>query len=506
MQLQLIIHMLMLISKLTKTRPKESNNSIKKKKKKKGFSQKDEHMDDESHQKYLVVPADGNTFGSAYGHQIFGYYDPNSGQLYNFGVDPYQGFVPMAPVKRRETQNKLSRRLSKDHRPSLYDLENQKIVLGNYYDAVFYRYFLFFFTDRTKKDYARNVEKQEQEKIHIREELNKKLDPQRRPSVQELGHIGIMDEKTLYQLYGLADDVRKKHKRMESAVEELKSHLDLPHDLGYAISSELLGELVGQKHLSLLYVFNELDPTLTVPANAMSARASKGLHPISETEHATNEDETNANTKTTDRNEEMRYQTLINELHLALEIEKEKVQTTNTAYAQMEAQYQISLNSLSELTTKEKEHVLRIQELENKNNEKYKTILKERDSLKVMVDQLEAQINRQEQYYTKLEQTNNTKLEQTNNTTESKNKNEAIQQFMKQMSEIEQQNLTLEQERDDYLTKSEDTEKQIEIMTEVLQRTEDSKIKLIQETAEHMNQLRYYLKCYNGALAKQGGL
>ncbi|ETN99257.1 hypothetical protein RFI_38223, partial [Reticulomyxa filosa] len=165
--------------------------------------------------------------GNGDDYTVFKYHDPNSGQVYEFTVDPFQGFVPMAPVRRRETRTKLAHRLSRDFRPSMQSLESQRILRGNFYE----------------ENYESNLQQQEQEKSKIKEELNKKLDPSQRPSVNHLGHIGIMNEESLYQLYGLADDVRKKHTRMESAVEDLKAHLNLSNELGHAISSEVLQEL-----------------------------------------------------------------------------------------------------------------------------------------------------------------------------------------------------------------------------------------------------------------------
>jgi len=180
---------------------------------------------------------------------------------------------------------------------------------------------------------------------------------------------------------------------------------------------------------------------------------------------------------------------------------KKKVRSFNHAYAQIEAQHQTSTTTLSQMQTKEREYLSRIQELEQKNNQRYNEILKERDSLKATVDQLEAQIHRQEQYYTKVEQTNRSAPD-----TKTTVKKDTYQPLLKQISDIQQLNNGLAQERDDYRLKSENTQTEVEHMTQLLQRVEESKIKLIQETAEQINMLRFYLKHYNNASGKQRDL
>ncbi len=77
-----------------------------------------------------------------------------------------------------------------------------------------------------------------------KDELTKRLNPARRPSIADLGQQGIIPEDWLYDLYGLADSVRKKHNRMESAVADLKLQLNVPPVLAEVVAQDVLDEIV----------------------------------------------------------------------------------------------------------------------------------------------------------------------------------------------------------------------------------------------------------------------
>ena len=57
--------------------------------------------------------------------------------------------------------------------------------------------------------------------------LSRKLDPAKRPSLVDIGQ-GLIPNNWLMDLYGMADQVRKRHGRMKSAVADLKSKLNVP--------------------------------------------------------------------------------------------------------------------------------------------------------------------------------------------------------------------------------------------------------------------------------------
>merc|ERR1711920_582705 len=75
------------------------------------------------------------------------------------------------------------------------------------------------------------------------DELNNKLDPKRRPSIVEIGTKGLIPENWLLDLYGLADEVRKRHKKMDSAVLDLKSQLNVPPILADVVARDVLDEV-----------------------------------------------------------------------------------------------------------------------------------------------------------------------------------------------------------------------------------------------------------------------
>merc|ERR1712176_1441707 len=75
------------------------------------------------------------------------------------------------------------------------------------------------------------------------DELNTKLDPKRRPSIVQMSEQGLIPENWLLDLYGLADQVRKRHNRMESAVTDLKSQLNVPPILAEVVAKDVLDEI-----------------------------------------------------------------------------------------------------------------------------------------------------------------------------------------------------------------------------------------------------------------------
>src|SRR5690606_11848283 len=65
----------------------------------------------------------------------------------------------------------------------------------------------------------------------------------RRPSIQDISEKGIIPTEWLYNLYGLADNIRKNHKRMHSAIQDLKSKLDVPEPLAENVARDVLQEI-----------------------------------------------------------------------------------------------------------------------------------------------------------------------------------------------------------------------------------------------------------------------
>lgn len=83
----------------------------------------------------------------------------------------------------------------------------------------------------------------QQEKYEMVQNLEHKLDPNRRPSIVQVAQQGLIPEQWMVDLYGLADDVRKKHKRFESAVTDLKSQLNVPPILADVVATDVLTEM-----------------------------------------------------------------------------------------------------------------------------------------------------------------------------------------------------------------------------------------------------------------------
>merc|ERR1712176_1188708 len=54
---------------------------------------------------------------------------------------------------------------------------------------------------------------------------------------------GLIPENWLLDLYGLADEVRKRHKKMDSAVLDLKSQLNVPPILADVVARDVLDEI-----------------------------------------------------------------------------------------------------------------------------------------------------------------------------------------------------------------------------------------------------------------------
>lgn len=181
-----------------------------------------------------------------------------------------QSFVPMNPAQKDEVSNKLERRLSL--RPSQQQIEVWGFVPPQYFDSPeesFLRQAMgreiaidlldSFLPKRPESDHltSRGITHPEyvqldfmeaERRAHARKQsvsdiLNTKLDPAKRPSISDIGSQGLIPDNWLMDLYGLADQVRKRHGRMESAVAELKGKLNVPPILADVVARDVLDEI-----------------------------------------------------------------------------------------------------------------------------------------------------------------------------------------------------------------------------------------------------------------------
>jgi len=188
----------------------------------------------------------------------------------SFVYEPMQSFVPMNPAQKDEVSHKLERRLSL--RPSQQQIEVWGFVPPQYFDSPeesFLRQALgrevamdlldTFLPSRpeaekltsrgiTHPEYVQLDFVEAERRAHARKQsvsdiLNTKLDPTKRPSISEIGQQGLIPDNWLMDLYGLADQVRKRHGRMESAVADLKSKLNVPPILADVVARDVLDEI-----------------------------------------------------------------------------------------------------------------------------------------------------------------------------------------------------------------------------------------------------------------------
>jgi len=209
-------------------------------------------------------------------------YDPNNNNSSNnddedvdewqisFVYEPMQSFIPMNPAQKDEVTNKLERRLSL--RPSQQQIEVWGVVPPQYFESPeqsFLRQALgreialdllegflpqrkdiynlanrgIMHPDFITQDHEEAVQQKHKRKQSMMDELNSKLDPKRRPSIVQLSDKGLIPENWLLDLYGLADTVRKRHKKMDSAVLDLKSQLNVPPILADVVARDVLDEI-----------------------------------------------------------------------------------------------------------------------------------------------------------------------------------------------------------------------------------------------------------------------
>ena len=114
------------------------------------------------------------------------------------------------------------------NRPDLSELTNKNLVHPDY----------------IKKDVEEAKAAEKRRKMSLKQDLNDKLNPKKRMSVVQLAEQGYIPESWLLDLYGLADVVRRKHKRMESAIEDLENQLQVPAVLASAVATDILDEIV----------------------------------------------------------------------------------------------------------------------------------------------------------------------------------------------------------------------------------------------------------------------
>jgi len=179
-------------------------------------------------------------------------------------------FVKMDPDERENVGQTLQRRLSL--RPTPHQIEVLGIVPPQYFENAEQSFFQqalgrevamdlldTFFPRRENvnnlmsrgilhpyfltQDYDVAYSQQQQEKQLMMDNLNGKLNPNRRPSIHDIADQGYIPDNYIEELYELADDVRKKHRRMESAVDDLKSKLNVPPILGEVVARDCLEQL-----------------------------------------------------------------------------------------------------------------------------------------------------------------------------------------------------------------------------------------------------------------------
>lgn len=184
--------------------------------------------------------------------------------------EPMENFIPMNAAQTVNVKDTLERRLSL--RPSQQQIEVWGFVPPQYFESPeqsFLRQALgreialdllegflpnredineltnrgIMHFDFIDKDHQQAMSEEHQRKQSVIEELTEKLDPRRRPSVMDLGDAGLIPENWLLDLYGLADEVRRRHQRMDSAVNDLKSHLNVPPVLADVVARDLLDEI-----------------------------------------------------------------------------------------------------------------------------------------------------------------------------------------------------------------------------------------------------------------------
>ncbi|ETO00381.1 putative chimeric erythrocyte-binding protein, partial [Reticulomyxa filosa] len=95
----------------------------------------------------------------------------------------------------------------------------------------------------------------------------------------------------------------------------------------------------------------------------------------------------------------LQNQQRIEQLERELEKEKGRVRDSNNAYSAMQARYKEMEDTLSQIQNKEHGYIARIQELQKARDDKYNTLLQEKDSLKIIIEELKARLHRQEQYH-----------------------------------------------------------------------------------------------------------
>ncbi|ETO19269.1 hypothetical protein RFI_17960 [Reticulomyxa filosa] len=180
------------------------------------------------------------------------------------------------------------------------------------------------------------------------------------------------------------------------------------------------------------------------------------------------------------------YENLVNDLRSTLEIEKDKARTSDRAYSLLHTKFQGNQTALLHSQAKEKEYLSRIYELEHNPDEKYKDILKEKNSLKIRLEELKTRLDKQSQ----IREDNVADSRSGDNNIEKK------QEHLAQVCAYVSTQQHLKKERDACRARSEKAQIHMQQIMEALKRAEESKIKLIQETTEQMNKLRFYLKLY----------
>ena len=298
------------------------------------------------------------------------------------------------------------------------------------------------------QDYHDAVQQQERERKEVVEALNGKLNPKRRPSIADVAEKGLIPETWMMELYGLADDVRKKHRRMESAVDDLKSRLNVPPILADVVATDVLAEM------------EAMDPQL-IPAGSAHLSYGDAVDQMQSNmepkERMDDEERPSGRRGSNEEDQSVWWRTQIESLRRQIEGKEEEMVSMRTANEGMKAE-------LDRLRATERGHLSTISVLEEQ-------------SAAVRGQTEEMNLLREQQSSIELHRLDSAAIEM-----ELSRERAATEQLRSEKSEIEEA-LYAEKER-------------VSEMEQTLRNYEEQKMALIQSTNEQMNQLREYLLFY----------
>ena len=305
------------------------------------------------------------------------------------------------------------------------------------------------------QDYHDAVRQEERERKEVASALNGALNPQRRPSIADVAEKGLIPETWMVELYGLADSVRKKHRRMESAVDDLKSRLNVPPILADVVATDVLTEM------------EAVDPQL-IPSggggghfgagggygDAVAMQSNMEPPKVQEEE---DEERPSGRRGSNEEDQSVWWRTQIESLRRQIEGKEDEIGTLRTANGDLEAE-------LERLRASEHGHLSTISVLEEQ-------------SAAVRGQTEEMNLLREQQSSIELHRLDSAAIEM-----ELSRERNRTEQLRSEKSEIERE-LYAEKER-------------VSEMEQRLRSYEEQKVTLIQSTNEQMNQLREYLLFY----------